>query len=267
MDVLQHYLEYPLVKGSVLGAGVMVAATPGINYVIRMSTGNPMLWSRPFTGCLSLAGAGFTGCVMGFTIKRLLVGDGINASSWERIWTSSMAGMASGLMTCPLESIAQNQLSTQSSMMKTARIMHQHYGFCGFFRGAGSMMVRDGAWAGMHMAVVPILSQRFQDGGCSRPTADGAAWVISAGLFGFLSVPINRLRTKQHDKLSEAGTEKKRYRQLVTMMIEQDATAPPLQRLVGFFKGGRVRSLNSALAGGLLLKGSELYDDAVQQMR
>ncbi len=61
-------------------------------------------------------------------------GDAKDASEKKRFWTSALAGMASDLVTRPLESMAQNQLSTKMSMMKTARTMQQ-YGIAGFFRG------------------------------------------------------------------------------------------------------------------------------------
>ena len=169
MKTFKDYLEYPLAKGSVLGASVMVAVTPGLNYVSSIVTGNPMPWSRPFTGCVSLAAAGTVNCATTFTIKSLLGGDAKDASDGKRFFTSFMAGMASGLTTCSLESVALNQLSTKTSMMQTARTMHHHYGFAGFFRGANGMMAREGGWASMYMAAVPILSQRFKEAGCNRP--------------------------------------------------------------------------------------------------
>ena len=124
MKTMQDFLEYPLVKGSILGAAVMYIATPGINCVVSQATGTPMPWSRPFTGGYSLAGAGAIVCATNFGIKALLGGDEKNVSAWTRIWTASVAGIFAGMVYCPFESIAQTQLTNKKSLINTAKTIY-----------------------------------------------------------------------------------------------------------------------------------------------
>jgi hypothetical protein len=213
-------LEYPVVKGSFLGAGVMAAATPGINYVVSKATKLPMPWSKPFTGCYALAGAGAVVCATSFAIKALLVGHEKKPSEWTRFWTTSVAGVASGIVLCPFESVAQTQLTTKASLINTAKTMYQYHGGAGFFRGVGSMMVREGAWISTCFAVAPILSQRMKDAGYNDVTSGVTSSVVSAGFFGVASAPINRARIMMQDKLAEPNTPHPRYRQLIKTMFQ-----------------------------------------------
>ena len=264
MKTIQDYLEFPLLKGSLLGAGVMTAATPGLNIVISQTTGDAMPWSKPFTGSLSLAGSGAVGCATVYTTKHLLGGDKDNVSKWQKIWTASVGGMLSGFTICPLEAIAQTQLASGEAFFKTARNLAKYYGVTGFFRGGATMVLRETAWAATYAAFVPILSQSLQETGYQKIESDAAALVSSAGLFGALSAPVNRLRIKKQETLAKPEMLQKSYPDLLKDMLQECPTLSATQRTMRFFKGSIPRSLTSALAGGLFFKGSELYDEAVQ---
>ena len=134
MKTIQDYLNYPWVKGSFLGAGVMFLATPGINCVVSQAMGKPMPWSRPFTGCYSLSGAGAAGNAVTFAIKALLGGEGKDVSEGKRFWTASIAGAVSGMVLCPFESAAQTQLTTKTPLTNTVSRIYNNHGVAGFFR-------------------------------------------------------------------------------------------------------------------------------------
>jgi len=264
MITTYDFFAFPLIKGSILGGAVMATVTPGLNFVASQTTGTAMPWSKPFTGSASLASAGMIACATGFTVKHMLGGDTKDASEWKRLWTASVGGMISGLTTCPFEGIAQTQLSTKTSMIQTARTIHQHYGIPGFFRGAASMAVREGAWVPMYLESIPILSKRFKEAGCHRFIADAAALIVSAGLFGVMSTPVNRLRIMKQDKLAETNTPSTSYSSLLRTMIQECPDLKPAERTVRFFKGAGARSVTSALAGGLFFAGNQAYAKALE---
>ena len=267
MNTIKDYFENEVVKGSILGSAVMFAATPGINYVVSRATNKPMLWSQPFTGGYSLAGSGAAGCATTFFIKSCLTGGAKDheLSEWQRLWTSFVAGVCSGVVLCPFESIAQTQLTTESSsLIGTAKLIHHNHGVFGFFRGTGSMMLREGSWSAMYIALAPILRQRFKEAGYNDLSANLAAVTISFGIFGVLSTPINRARIMMQANLAESDTPRNSYRQLMKIMLHNSQDANPVKRTCNFFKGAGPRSITSALAGGLFVKGTEWYDDALK---
>jgi len=264
MKTPHDFFASPVIKGSILGASAMAAATPGINFVASQTTGTPMPRSKPFTGYRSLASAGMVGCATGLSIKHLLGGDTPDASEWKRMWTASVGGMVSGLTTCPFEAIAQTQLTTKTSMSQTARTIYQHYGVPGFFRGAVSMAAREGAWVPMYLESIPILSKRFQDAGFNEFWADGAALMVSASLFGVISAPVNRLRIMKQDKLAEPNTPFARYPSLIRAMVQECPDLKPAERTARFFRGAAARSATSALAGGFFFGGKKAYEMALE---
>ncbi|MDF1683972.1 MAG: MC/SLC25 family protein [Legionellaceae bacterium] len=264
MKTTRDFFESPLTKGSILGACVMTTVTPGINLVASQTTGTPMPWSKPFTGARSLAGAGTINCATAFTTKHLLGGDKPEASEWKRFWTASVGGMLAGLTICPFESIAQTQLTTKTSMTQTASTMYKYYGVQGFFRGTVSMMAREGAWVPMYLEAIPILSKRFKEAGCNQLIADAAGLVVSAGLFGVISAPVNRLRIMKQDKLAKPNAPSASYPNLIRSMFQECPDLKPAERTVRFFKGAGARSVTSALAGGLFFAGNQAYAKALE---
>ena len=125
-------------------------------------------------------------------------------------------------------------------------------------------MLRESAWSTKYIAIVPILSQHLKNAGVHPVTADVSALVVSAGVFGVASAPINRARIIMQDKLAEPQTPRLSYRQVFRRMVQDAPNASMAQRTFRFFQGGAPRSVTSALAGGLFVKGSEWYDDAVK---
>jgi hypothetical protein len=267
MKTMQDYFENSAVKGSILGSMVMFIATPGINYVVSRATNSPMPWAQPFTGGYSLAVSGAAGCATTFCIKSFLT-DGAKEHElpdWTKFWTSFVAGLVSGAVLCPFESIAQTQLSTNATITNTATLIYKYHGALGFCRGLNSMMLREGAWSAMYMALAPILKQRFKDSGYNEVAANLGATSISFGIFGVISTPINRMRIMMQENLAEANTPSKTYKQLINTMLKSSPnTTTSIQRTMGMFKGAGPRSMTSALAGGLFVKGTELYDDALK---
>jgi len=267
MKTIHDFFAFPMVKGTILGGVVTAAATPGINLVASYTIGTPMPWSKPFTGARSLATAGSVACGTGFIIRHLLGGNTHDASEWTRLWTASVGGMVSGLTTCPFESIAQTQLTTKTSLSHTAHTIYQHHGLPGFFRGAASMAVREGAWFPMYMGSMPILSQRLQDAGYEKSTAHAIAIASSAGLFGVISAPVNRLRIMKQDKLVEPNTPATSYPNLLRAMVQECPDLKPIERTARFFKGAAARSVTSAVAGGLFFYGNEMYGEAINRSK
>ena len=253
-----------MTQGSILGASVLAIATPGLNAVASRTLGTPFPWSKPFTGAGSFSGAGSIACATGFIIKNMLGGNAHDASEWTRLWTASVGGMVSGLTTCPSESIAQTQLTTKTSLSQTARTIYQHYGMPGFFRGAMSMAAREGAWFPVYMGTMPIVSKRLQDAGCEKVTANITAITSSAGFFGVISAPVNRLRIMKQDKLAEPNTPRTSYGTLLRAMVQECPDLKPAERVARVFTGAGWRSVTSILAGGFLFGGNKAYDTALQ---
>ncbi|MDF1678679.1 MAG: hypothetical protein P1U32_08310 [Legionellaceae bacterium] len=264
MLTTQDFLAYPLVKGSVLGASLMVCATPGISYVNSLSANTPMPWSRPFRGCVPLANAGAVAYATSFGTKSLLGCNEETDSKWKKIWTSAVAGIMSGLTICGLEGVAQAQQVKGGSTLQAVYTVYQHFGPSGFLRGAVSMMAREGAWTTTYAALFPILSKTLQDAGWQKQEADAAAVVSSSTGFGFFSAPINRLRVMKQKPLASPEIPQKTYLELLRAMLKECETLPPAQRVGCFFRGGVPRSVTSGIVGGLFVVFNELYDEGLK---
>lgn len=259
-DFFYNFLTHPLVKGSILGAGVMFWVTPGVNKVTYRSSNTQMPWSQAFSGWQPLVVSGVIGCATSFNVKGMLREPEGKSSSRKEFATSSMAGAVSGITLCPFESINVNHQGRSGAVIDTARSMFKHHQYAGFFRGTGAMMMRESAWTIMYMTAVPTISQNLQKTGYNRATADAFALIFSACLFGFASTPINRLRIMKQTGLTTAGTTPS-YKQLATTMFQEIKN----NGIASCFKGAGVRSVTSAFAMTLFYYGGERYDRIVSE--
>lgn len=262
IDVMTH----PMVKGSILGAGVMFWVTPGINTVTYRSANMRMPWSQAFTGWQPLVVSGVVGCATSFAVKSVFHDPDKEASSLNAFATSAAAGAISGVTLCPFESINVNHQGRSGSVIDTAHSMLKHHGYTGFFRGTAGMMVRESAWTMMYMTAVPTISQNLQTAGYNRATADAFALMVSACLFGFASAPINRLRIMKQQALTQPG-KTPTYLQLASTMFNEHKNSAAHVKVASFFKGAGVRSITSACAGGLFYYGSEGYDHVISSLQ
>lgn len=263
-DTFVDFMTHPMVKGSILGAGVMFLVTPGINKVTYRSKNTHMPWSQAFSGWQPLVVSGVVGCATSFAVKSLLIDTEEKESSFRAFGTSATAGAVSGITLCPFESVNVNHQGRSGTVADTARSMLKHHGYAGFFRGTGGMMIRESAWTMMYMTAVPTISQNLQKRDYNRATADALALIVSACMFGFASAPINRLRIMKQADLTKPGTTPS-YRQLATAMFQEHKISAKHAKVAGCFKGAGVRSITSAFAGGLFYYGSEGYDRVVSQ--
>lgn len=260
------FMQQPMVKGSVLGGGVMFWVTPGVNSFAHRANNTRMPWAQMFTGWQPLVVSGIVGTATSFTVKKYLLGNQRDSSSFHLFWTSATAGALSGVVLCPFECLAQNrQLSATRSLRNTGQSIFQHHGYAGFFRGTVAMMAREGAWVPMYLTAVPLISQRMQQAGYNRGIADAVALIVSASLFGIFSTPINRLRVMKQSNLTIAGRSSS-YRQLASTMLHEHAEKTMPRKIADCFKGAGVRSLTSGWAGGLFYYGGEAYDAVIPKI-
>ncbi|MDF1758029.1 MAG: hypothetical protein P1U74_07000 [Legionellaceae bacterium] len=149
-------------------------------------------------------------------------------------------------------------------MLSTARTIYNYYGLSALFRGASFVVLREAAWATTYLAAVPILSNKFQKSGYKKIESDFMALLISAGMFGLVTAPINRARIMKQENLAKTGTANVSYKKIFGYMLHEAPNAPSAHRIMRFFKGAGARSATSVLAGGLIFKGKEMYDEAIR---
>jgi hypothetical protein len=252
------FMNHPVVKGSMLGAGAMFLVTPGIN---RFNHGRKMPWSQAFVGWQPLALSGMVGCAASFYVKDMLGGNKKNASHFQQFWTSATAGAFSGITLCPFEAVNRNQ-KKGDTLRYTVDSIVKHRGYAGFFNGTISMMARESGWVVMYMTAVAMISQNLREKGYNRASADAFALIFSACLFGFASTPVNRMRAMKQEGLTMPGKTPS-YWHLASTLFNEHPTKAPAHKIANCFKGAGVRSATSAFAGALFYYGSQAYDHVV----
>ncbi len=254
-------MTHPIVRGSIMGSGVMFWVTPGLNIVTSMSTNAPMPWSQPFTGWQPLVVSGVVGYATSFAVKNLL-GD----PEGKKTSISATAGAISGIAICPFECVNVNHQGRAGSTVNTARVMFKHHGYTGFFHGTTMMMARESAWFTTLMAV-PRISQNLQESGYNKAAADAFSLIVTACLFGFISTPINRLRIMKQSGMTTDGNPPS-YKQLAVNLFQEHPDKNVLEKVTrSVFKGAGARSATAAVAGTLFYYGSEQYDRIVSENR
>lgn len=254
-----HFMNHPVVKGSILGAAAMTLVTPGVN---RFNHGRSMRWSQAFTGWQPLAVSGMVGCGVSFYIKDILGGNDPSASSIQKSWTSAVAGAISGIAICPFEAVNHNHKKDER-LANTVGTIIKHRGYSGLFHGTASMMVRESAWVMMYMMAVPTISEYLREKGYHRATADAFALIFSASMFGFVSAPVNRMRAMKHDGLVHSE-KTMTYWQLASRLFHEKPHQTSVQKMANCFKGAGVRAATSGFAGALFYYGREGYDHIIQ---
>ena len=106
------------------------------------------------------------------------------------------------------------------------------------------------------------MQQSLQEQGVSNERAKLYSVVVVAGTYGFFSAPLNQLRFKKQQGLTES-IQMKSYSEHAKDIFNQDPKASTLHRVRFFFKASVPRALTTTVAGGLLVEGKRLYEEVV----
>ncbi|CEG56442.1 MC/SLC25 family protein [Legionella fallonii] len=260
----QQIAQLPFVQGPLLGASVMAAVTPLLNWTNHVMNDKPMVWRNAMAGATEYASSAVPSYATVFFIKRLLQPSSGQTSSFYDFATSFTAGAFSGLANTPFDAVAQNkQFAKLPSSKKTREMMIKHHGYASLFKGGTATMLREGAWSTIYLTAIPILASYFSERGLKREHAEGLALILTAGSYGMLSTPLNQLRSKKQLGLTEP-TPIKSYIQHAKDIWNQKPTTSVLQRFSFYFKGALPRTVTTTIAGGLLVEGQELYNTFVK---
>ncbi|MFJ1268558.1 MC/SLC25 family protein [Legionella lytica] len=261
------FAESPWIKGPVLGAGVMALLTPLLKWTNHVYKGEKMPRGNYFSGSGAYALSAAPGYATTFAFKALLSKKSGETSQWYELFSSFAAGSLSGLISTPFEALAQNKQLTQSTSLKaTAQQMHIHQGYSSFFRGAMSVMLREGLWSTVYMTAIPMLSSSLQKQGVEKQYAQSMAMLLIAGAYGLVSSPLNQLRYRKQDGLTTPGTNKS-YLEHAKDILNQDTKASNLARVGFFFRAAAPRAITTTVAAGLMVKGAEYYNQAVDSCK
>jgi len=255
--------EFPLVQGPVLGAGVLALVTPLLKWTNHAYKGEKMPRGNYFAGAKANALSAGPAYAATFGFKALLGKSPEETSELYELLSSFAAGGLSGLAGTSFEAVAQNQQLTHStSPQETARQMYRHHGYGAFFQGAGAVMLREGAWSTVYMTAIPMMSAGLQKQGVDKQLADLVSMLAVAGSYGVLSSPLNQLRFRKQAGLTEPG-QSKSYWEHTKDVFNQDPKASTMTRVGSFFKAALPRAATTVFAAGLIVKGTELYNQAV----
>ncbi len=260
---LAKIADSPWVKGPILGAGVMALVTPFLKWTNHVYKGEKMPRGNYFSGSGAYALSAVPGYATTFAFKALLSKSPTETSQWYELFTSFAAGSLSGFVCTPFEALAQNkQLTQNSSLKETAQQMRTHHGYSSFFRGAMSVMLREGLWSSVYMTAIPMLSASLQKQGVEKQYAQPWAMLIIAGAYGMLSSPLNQLRYRKQEGLTTPGLNKS-YLEHAKDILNQDSKAGSVARMGFFFRAAVPRAITATVAAGLMVKGTELYNQAI----
>ncbi|MFT4058691.1 MAG: MC/SLC25 family protein [Legionella sp.] len=264
---LAKVAETPWVQGPVLGAGLMASLTPLIKWTNHSLNGEKMSFRNPMSGARSYAASAVPGYAATFAFKALLNKQSDKTSQWHELFTSFAAGSFSGLVGTPFEALAQNkQLTNNSSYKDTAQKMRVSHGYKAFFQGGAMVMMREGLWSTVYMSAIPMMSASLQKQGVKKQQAELLAVLTVAGVYGLFSSPLNQLRFKKQQGLTEQ-TRNKSYLEHAKDIFNQEPKATKTARVGFFFKACFPRAVTTTVAAGLMVKGTELYNQAVNHFK
>lgn len=259
--------ESPWVQGPVLGAGVMALVTPFLKWTNHVYKGEKMPRGNYFSGSGAYALSAVPGYATTFAFKALLNKNPGETSQGYELFSSFAAGSLSGLVCTPFEALAQNkQLTHSSSLKETAQQMHAHHGSSAFFRGAMSVMLREGLWSTVYMTAIPMLSSSLQKQGVEEQYAQPLAMLIIAGAYGLFSSPLNQLRYRKQEGLTTPKANQS-YLEHAKDIFNQDLKASNMTRMGFFFKAAVPRAITTTVAAGLMVKGTEYYNHVVDSCK
>jgi len=259
--------DSPVIKGPVLGASVLTIVTPLLKWTNHRLHNEKMPLRHPMSGAMAYATSAVPDYAVVFAIKALLKKSPEETSKMYDLLTSFTAGASSGLMNTPFDSVAQNkQLTKNPSTKATAQKMYSHHGFNAFFQGGAGTALREGSWSTVYMSAIPLLSTSLQKRGHSKRVADFLAVLSVAGTYGLFSSPLNQLRYRKQLGLTNAS-QKKSYLEHAIDIYNQDPNANNVARLKFFFKAGVPRMVTTTAAAGLLVKGTEFFNQTLDYFR
>lgn len=260
----KSFLQLPFIQGPLLGAGVMTVVTPGLNWTNHVLNGKKMQWRFAMSGSFEYASSAIPSYAVVFMLKKLLQPEHKQVSPLYEFATSFTAGALSGLASTPFEGIAQNkQLSELPTSRETRQRMISYNGYSSLFRGGVSIMLREGLWSTVYLTAIPTLARYFQSSGIKKEQAEGLALILTAGSYGFFSTPLYQLRFRKQQGLTEPSSDKS-YLHHTKEIWGQNITGTTVQRLGFFFKGALPRTVTTTVAGALLYKGHELFQELVK---
>ncbi len=259
--------ESPWVQGPVLGAAVIALATPFLKWTNHAYKGEKMPRGNVFSGAGAYALSAVPGYATTFAFKALLNNKPEENSQGYALFSSFAAGSLSGLVCTPFEALAQNkQLTHSASSKETAQQMRAHHGYRSFFRGAGSVMLREGGWSTVYMTAIPMMSASLQKKGVEKQYAQPLAMLTVAGAYGLFSSPLNQLRYRKQEGLTRPAASKS-YLEHAKDIFNQNPKAGNMARVGFFFKAALPRAVTTTVAAGLMVKGTECYNQAVDYLK
>jgi|GEM_PF-4490940 len=259
--------QSPWMQGPVLGASVMALVTPLQKWTNCSLKGDKMSFRNPMSGALAYSASAVPGYATTFAFKALLQKSPEETSQQYDLLTSFAAGGLSGLVCTPFEALAQNkQLTNNPSSKGTFQKMHHHHGYQAFFQGSASIMLREGLWSTAYMTAIPMMSSALQERGLKKPQAELLALLTVAGTYGLASSPLNQLRFKKQQGLTEP-TLGKSYLGHANDIFNQEPEARYTRRVGFFFKACLPRTVTTMVAAGLMVKGTEYYNHTVEYLK
>ncbi len=254
--------EFSWVQGPVLGASVMALITPLLKWTNHVYKGEKMPRGNYFSGAGAYALSAVPGYATTFAFNALMNKKPEESSKGYELFSSFGAGGLSGLVCTPFEAFAQNKQLTRSTSKEIAQQMLRHHGYSSFFRGGTSVMMREGVWSTVYMKGIAMMTTSLQQKGVEKQYAQPLATLIVAGAYGFFSSPLNQLRYRKQAGLTTATTNKS-YLDHAKDIFNEAPKASNKVRVASFFKAGFPRSVTTTVAAGLMVKGMEFYNQAV----
>lgn len=260
-------LQTPWVKGSLLGSLVLTCITPFIKLTNHTLKGERMPWRNPMSGALALAASAVPNYAITFAVKELLKKEDGQRSKAYDLFTSLASGSASGLACTPFETVSQNkQLTDSKSNVETAKKIMHHHGYQGLFRGASCVIIREGFWAAVFFTAIPNASAALQKQGYEKAKADAMAVLLVAGGNAIFTTPINQLKFRKLQGLTEPGPNKSYWQHVKDIYNQGGSEVTQVKRFGYFYKAWVPRVMTSTCAATVMLKGREAYEDLVNKL-
>ncbi len=238
-----------IVKGSLIGSGVVVGLNPLFYWKNMKMIGQPFFWAHCWRG-VSLSGA----CVIPQTALQVAIFHQLSTHSKQQtpsffhdLTLSTTAGSMSGLATVTVELLVQNyQKHPSLKITEIANATLKSGGPLRFFSGGVALAARETLWVLSYMSLGTAFASLYAQFFGKNIYSDILGAATGGALAGVASTPADYLRAQKQDYAIRAIKVPSYWKMMKSQGIKR------------LFTGGIERSLGIAPACVLMMLGKKL---------
>lgn len=268
-------LLYEVTKGSVVGAAVTVAATPGLYATTEKMANRPFILRRchtPFKPALAavVPVTAWTYVTRNYCME-LMEYNNLKYSEFnqELLAAAVGGGSAGGLYSVVADGLGQTKQALVADNVSPSKLTNRYLvsriakanGYRSLLRGSLANAAKEGSFAVGFFSLAPEASRLLQEQGhVSKNRADLACSAMVGGCVGFFTVPLQGLRYEKQKDLTIKHRPQSYWKNVKEVLGDGDFHSKMVNTR-GFFKGGASRSATLAVGTFVCVKTNQCFSD------